>query len=132
MLQAQQPARQALQCASRARRFSTTAARPALSPYRKLAQSQNSSQQHPARRNVSDTASRPAQAAASPAAARAVPSPAFNRDQRIKEVQPLKPFRQPEMDHSFVGMTGGEIVHEMMLRHNVKHVFGYPGGILES
>lgn len=26
------------------------------------------------------------------------------------------------MDHSFVGMKGGEIFHEMMLRHNVKHV----------
>jgi acetolactate synthase I/II/III large subunit len=28
---------------------------------------------------------------------------------------------------SFVGMSGGEIFHEMMLRHDVKHVFGYPG-----
>jgi acetolactate synthase-1/2/3 large subunit len=26
------------------------------------------------------------------------------------------------MDHSFVGMTGGQIFHEMMLRHGVKHV----------
>ncbi|KAJ3154281.1 Acetolactate synthase, mitochondrial [Geranomyces variabilis] len=30
----------------------------------------------------------------------------------------------------FVGMTGGEIFHEMMLKHNVKTVFGYPGGAI--
>ena len=40
-------------------------------------------------------------------------------------MQPLEKFRQPEMDHSFVGMTGGEIFHEMMLRHNVEHVCMY-------
>ncbi|KAI7897635.1 large subunit of biosynthetic type acetolactate synthase [Cokeromyces recurvatus] len=34
------------------------------------------------------------------------------------------------MDDSFVGMSGGEIFHEMMLRHGVKHVFGYPGGAI--
>ncbi|EGP88618.1 uncharacterized protein MYCGRDRAFT_84968 [Zymoseptoria tritici IPO323] len=34
------------------------------------------------------------------------------------------------MDHSFVGMKGGEIFHEMMLRQGVKHIFGYPGGAI--
>ncbi|KAG6017926.1 Acetolactate synthase, mitochondrial [Claviceps citrina] len=34
------------------------------------------------------------------------------------------------MDESFIGKTGGEIFHEMMLRHNVKHIFGYPGGAI--
>ncbi|KAJ7644382.1 thiamine diphosphate-binding protein [Roridomyces roridus] len=34
------------------------------------------------------------------------------------------------LDHSFVGLTGGEIFHEMMLRHDVKHIFGYPGGAI--
>lgn len=34
------------------------------------------------------------------------------------------------MDHSFVGLTGGQIFHEMMLRHGVKHMFGYPGGAI--
>jgi hypothetical protein len=24
--------------------------------------------------------------------------------------------------HSFIGKTGGEIFHEMMLRHDVKHI----------
>ncbi|KAI8966954.1 thiamine diphosphate-binding protein [Mycotypha africana] len=44
-----------------------------------------------------------------------------------------KPYyqqQQQEMDDSFVGMSGGEIFHEMMLRHNVKHIFGYPGGAI--
>ncbi|KAH8889636.1 acetolactate synthase [Thozetella sp. PMI_491] len=30
----------------------------------------------------------------------------------------------------FIGKTGGEIFHEMMLRHGVKHIFGYPGGAI--
>lgn len=33
-------------------------------------------------------------------------------------------------DDSFVGLTGGQIFHELMLRHGVKHVFGYPGGAI--
>ena len=36
----------------------------------------------------------------------------------------------PELDDSFVGLSGGEIFHEMMLRLGVKHVFGYPGGAI--
>ncbi|ORY93369.1 large subunit of biosynthetic type acetolactate synthase [Syncephalastrum racemosum] len=48
-----------------------------------------------------------------------------------RKVQPLKYKKPaPAMDDSFVGMSGGEIFHEMMLRHNVKHVFGYPGGAI--
>lgn len=34
------------------------------------------------------------------------------------------------MDDSFIGLNGGEIFHEMMLRQGVKHVFGYPGGAI--
>lgn len=48
-----------------------------------------------------------------------------------KSVQPLvKNSSAVEMDDSFVGMSGGEIFHEMMLRHEVKHIFGYPGGAI--
>ncbi|KAK5133390.1 Acetolactate synthase, mitochondrial [Meristemomyces frigidus] len=123
-----QAAKKGLQCLPRTRRFSSTPAPAAASPYNRAALSQL--QQAP-RRNVSDTAKRPAQAAAATSPQRAVPSPAFNRDDgRMKDVQPLRPFRQPEMDHSFVGKTGGEIFHEMMLRQGVKHVFGYPGGAI--
>ncbi|SCU78444.1 LAME_0A04522g1_1 [Lachancea meyersii CBS 8951] len=34
------------------------------------------------------------------------------------------------MDDSFIGLTGGQIFHEMMRRHNVDTVFGYPGGAI--
>ena len=62
---------------------------------------------------------------------RPAPSPAFNQDRaRWNNVQPLQPYRPQEMDHSFVGMNGGQIFHEMMLRQNVKHIFGYPGGAI--
>jgi len=37
---------------------------------------------------------------------------------------------KPGHDHSFMGMSGGQIFHEMMLRQGVKHVFGYPGGAI--
>lgn len=36
----------------------------------------------------------------------------------------------PELDDSFVGLSGGEIFHEMMLRQGVKNIFGYPGGAI--
>ena len=29
-----------------------------------------------------------------------------------------------------MGMSGGQIFHEMMLRHGVRHIFGYPGGAI--
>ncbi|KAI1209116.1 acetolactate synthase [Annulohypoxylon truncatum] len=73
-----------------------------------------------------------ATSAQSTAQAREVPSPAFNtadaKDQ--SHVQPLVNPRTPEMDESFIGKTGGEIFHEMMLRRGVKHIFGYPGGAI--
>ncbi|KAG0668424.1 Acetolactate synthase, mitochondrial [Maudiozyma exigua] len=33
-------------------------------------------------------------------------------------------------DNSLVGLTGGQIFHEMMIRNNVDTVFGYPGGAI--
>lgn len=39
-------------------------------------------------------------------------------------------YDEADLDDSFVGMTGGQIFHEMMLRHGVKTVFGYPGGAI--
>jgi acetolactate synthase-1/2/3 large subunit len=42
----------------------------------------------------------------------------------------LGPAPNAALDHAFVGMSGGQIFHEMMLRHNVKHIFGYPGGAI--
>ncbi|KXS12255.1 acetolactate synthase [Gonapodya prolifera JEL478] len=40
------------------------------------------------------------------------------------------PLTSPHLDHSFVGMTGGEIVHDMLRRLGVRTVFGYPGGAI--
>ncbi|OAV95832.1 acetolactate synthase, large subunit, biosynthetic type [Puccinia triticina 1-1 BBBD Race 1] len=67
------------------------------------------------------------------------PAPAFQ--QKPSTISTPTPTPQPLnqqtsiingelMDHSFIGMSGGQIFHEMMLRHNVKHVFGYPGGAI--
>ncbi|KAK0715623.1 thiamine diphosphate-binding protein [Lasiosphaeris hirsuta] len=65
------------------------------------------------------------------AEARAQPSPSFNAAATLKDhVQPLVSARKSDMDESFIGMTGGEIFHEMMLRQGVKHIFGYPGGAI--
>ncbi|KAH7124250.1 acetolactate synthase [Dactylonectria macrodidyma] len=57
-------------------------------------------------------------------------SPAFNTTdtKSRRHTQLLVNPRAPDMDESFIGKTGGEIFHEMMLRHHVKHIFGYPGG----
>lgn len=73
-----------------------------------------------------------ASAATSPAPqVRESPSPAFNSSSpKRNDINPLQHGRQPEMDESFIGKTGGEIFHEMMLRQGVKHVFGYPGGAI--
>ncbi|KAH9871787.1 Acetolactate synthase, mitochondrial [Plenodomus biglobosus] len=119
----QQSRTRAIQALKGARSFSTSAQRPALSPYRRPAQALSS-------KVSTEDAKRPqSTAAAATQTARARPSPAFNRDDH-SDVQPLKPYRSPAMDHSFVGMTGGEIFHEMMLRQGVKHIFGYPGGAI--
>src|SRR5689334_21458872 len=37
------------------------------------------------------------------------------------------PFDNAE---ALVGLSGGQIFHEMMLRHGVEKVFGYPGGAI--
>ncbi|KAI9050839.1 hypothetical protein LZ554_004958 [Drepanopeziza brunnea f. sp. 'monogermtubi'] len=61
------------------------------------------------------------------------PSSAFNT--APKPENPLQHSQKngrshSEMDESFIGKTGGEIFHEMMLRQGVKHIFGYPGGAI--
>ncbi|RLV94149.1 Acetolactate synthase catalytic subunit mitochondrial [Spathaspora sp. JA1] len=68
-------------------------------------------------------------------ATRPQPSPAFNTDAvdgpKIDRNKTIKKNRKEQiMDDSFIGLTGGEIFHEMMLRHNVDTVFGYAGGAI--
>jgi acetolactate synthase-1/2/3 large subunit len=51
------------------------------------------------------------------------PSQSFNAATKDRNnVQPLVNPRKSDMDESFIGKTGGEIFHEMMLRHDVKHI----------
>jgi acetolactate synthase-1/2/3 large subunit len=126
----QQSRTRAIQSLKGGRSFSSSAQRPAVSPFKRSAQAG-------AAKVVKDDVRRPqSTAAATQAQPRARPAPAFNREDY--NVQPLKPYRSPEMDHSFVGMTGGEIFHEMMLRQGVKHIctpFSWilvPVGILMS
>lgn len=42
----------------------------------------------------------------------------------------LRSFSTLPKESAFMGLSGGQIFHEMMLRHNVKVVFGYPGGAI--
>jgi acetolactate synthase-1/2/3 large subunit len=120
----QQSRQRAIAALKGARAFSSTA-RVAQSPLvRPAAAATPKSAADDAKRTQSTAA-----AAQPQGQQRARPAPAFNRED-YSSVSPLKPYRAPEMDHSFVGMTGGQIFHEMMLRQGVKHIFGYPGGAI--
>lgn len=45
--------------------------------------------------------------------------------------KPIKSHvNQVKQNISYKGLTGGEIFHQMMLKQNVTHVFGYPGGAI--
>ncbi|KAG9015092.1 Acetolactate synthase, mitochondrial [Tulasnella sp. JGI-2019a] len=79
-------------------------------------------------RSISRSAKKAATAAQ--ANARPEPSPAFQQS-IPKPSYPLDGTgSRSVLDTSFIGMSGGQIFHEMMLRHDVKHIFGYPGGAI--
>ncbi|KAA1469270.1 acetolactate synthase [Dentipellis sp. KUC8613] len=65
---------------------------------------------------------------------RPTPAPGFQQLPSKNNVPNSPPALTPHptmpLDHSFVGMSGGQIFHEMMLRHGVQHIFGYPGGAI--
>jgi hypothetical protein len=107
--------RNALRTAQCARRLSTTASNAAKLPHRAAVKAVT----------ASEVTKRPGStvATASPVTKdRPIPSPAFNRDDgKRNDVHALR-SREVQLDHSFVGKTGGEIFHEMMLRHDVKHI----------
>ena len=113
--------KRAIQTLKHSRTFSSTPARPAVSPYRRATQAAST-------KALKDSSKRP-QSTAAAATQEPRSRPAFNRDD-WHDVQPLKPYRQPEMDHSFVGMKGGEIFHEMMLRQGVKHICAFSAQLL--
>jgi acetolactate synthase-1/2/3 large subunit len=112
----QQSRTRAVNALKGSRSFSTSAHRYAVSPFRRPAQAIASSKVPREDARPQSTA-----AAATQTLASSRPSPAFNRED-YNDVQPLKQYRSPALDHSFVGMTGGEIFHEMMLRQGVKHI----------
>ncbi|KAM5435253.1 Acetolactate synthase, mitochondrial [Microsporum canis] len=103
------------------RQFSTTVVASALSPHRR-----------PSQKTASLDTSRRGQstATASSPHTRPIPSPAFNQDDDRQDISPLNRRHTPALDDSFVGLSGGQIFHEMMLRLGVKHIFGYPGGAI--
>jgi acetolactate synthase-1/2/3 large subunit len=115
----QQTRTRAIQSLKGSRSFSTSAPKAAVSPFKRPAQATAAKVVKDDVRRTQSTA-----AAATQTQPRTRPAPAFNREDY--NVQPLKPYRAPEMDHSFVGMTGGEIFHEMMLRQGVKHICTTP------
>lgn len=66
-----------------------------------------------------------------------MPAPGFQQIPSVNSIpqtapEPLerKATKIQTLDSSFIGMSGGQIFHEMMLRHDVKHIFGYPGGAI--
>lgn len=64
---------------------------------------------------------------------RAKPAPTFQQVPPSQSgASPLakRPKNADELDESFIGLSGGQIFHEMMLRHGVEKVFGYPGGAI--
>ncbi|CCH46788.1 acetolactate synthase I/II/III large subunit [Wickerhamomyces ciferrii] len=69
-------------------------------------------------------------------ATRPKPAPQFaqtinTNESKIQPPSPLNKKNQTQaLDDSFVGLTGGQIFHEMMMRHKVDTVFGYPGGAI--
>ncbi|KAH9931707.1 acetolactate synthase [Epithele typhae] len=82
-------------------------------------------------RNISRSSPREATATGS---VRPQPAPGFQQ-LPTKNNTPYPPPSLPSpsesyLDHSFVGMSGGQIFHEMMVRHGIKHIFGYPGGAI--
>ena len=48
----------------------------------------------------------------------------------VKMLRGLRSFSALPKESAFMGLSGGQIFHEMMLRHDVKVVFGYPGGAI--
>jgi acetolactate synthase I/II/III large subunit len=97
--------------------FSTSASRPAVSPYRRAAQQAATKLTRDDKKRTQSTAA--ATQTATPAA-RPRPAPAFNRNDDFNVAH--HKLREPKEDTSFVGKTGGEIFAEMMRRLDVKHI----------
>ncbi|KAH3687508.1 hypothetical protein WICPIJ_001502 [Wickerhamomyces pijperi] len=73
-------------------------------------------------------------ATATKTAERETPAPSFATSTKPSTSTTPSPINKKkpdtELDDSFVGLTGGQIFHEMMIRHKVDTIFGYPGGAI--
>lgn len=76
-------------------------------------------------RTITKTSSQSATMTQTADSRRPQPAPSFDT-----ESEPVRASKKAPMDDSFIGLTGGEIFHEMMLRHKVDTVFGYAGGAI--
>lgn len=84
-------------------------------------------------RYISNTAQRKTPTGTAAAtASRPSPAPSFNIESNVAASEPaaLRNSGPAAMDDSFIGLTGGQIFHEMMLKHNVDTIFGYSGGAI--
>ncbi|GAA5990229.1 hypothetical protein JCM5350_000433 [Sporobolomyces pararoseus] len=67
-------------------------------------------------------------------ATRPKPAPTFQQVPKSESGATPSPLSSKQnandLDSSFIGLSGGQIFHEMMLRHKVEKVFGYPGGAI--
>ncbi|ODQ81047.1 hypothetical protein BABINDRAFT_6892 [Babjeviella inositovora NRRL Y-12698] len=63
---------------------------------------------------------------------RPTPAPAFNGEasQSKSSAKVAYAMKDNVMDDSLIGLSGGEIFHEMMVRHKVDTIFGYAGGAI--
>ncbi|KAI0247764.1 thiamine diphosphate-binding protein [Lactifluus subvellereus] len=63
---------------------------------------------------------------------RSAPTPAFQQlpSKTNLPAPALSSCPDTSLDHSFMGMSGAQIFHEMIIRHDVKQIFGYPGGAI--
>ncbi|KXN69091.1 acetolactate synthase [Conidiobolus coronatus NRRL 28638] len=70
------------------------------------------------------------------ASAAAMPKPVEQDQSPVTTKSPTPSPKQPSSSRTsdnpenLIGLTGGQIFHQMMLEHDVKHVFGYPGGAI--
>lgn len=82
-------------------------------------------------RNISQSSTSNASAAPT---TRPVPSSGFQQIPTRNNLPPSLtgpgPTPNVPLDHTFVGLSGGQIFHEMIVRHDVEKVFGYPGGAI--
>ena len=65
-------------------------------------------------------------------AAQSPPPPPPPSSQANADIENLSAPTMNDNDERFVGMTGAEILYDLLKAHDVEQVFGYPGGAIVS